>query len=97
MARKSRRRRVLTSGGWQWSSSFPPPGYGPGEPHYRGPAPEGSPDDPPGGGDGGVREPRKPKPSPPGLTERLPEPEPILFAADRTVPSPGEITQMSPV
>ncbi|MBO3751338.1 hypothetical protein J5X84_35140 [Streptosporangiaceae bacterium NEAU-GS5] len=96
MSRRSRRRRVLTNGGWHWSSTFPPPGYGPGEPHYQGPSPEGPLDDPPPG-DGGVREPRKPKPSPPTLTEHLPEPDPFYIAADRTTPTPAELTCPAPV
>jgi GNAT superfamily N-acetyltransferase len=47
-----------------------------------------------GTGEGGVREPRRPKPSPPALSaEELP-PEPPIVAADRTIPPPGEVTSV---
>lgn len=45
------------------------PGYGPGEPHGPG-------GDDATGGDGGVREPRRPKPAPPSLSARAPLPGP---------------------
>ncbi|MFI6599702.1 hypothetical protein ACIBHX_25930 [Nonomuraea sp. NPDC050536] len=68
MSKRSRRRRALTSGAPSWK-----PGYGPGEPH--GPDDDDLPGDPMGG-DGGVREPRRPKPAPPSLSARAPLPGP---------------------
>lgn len=85
MSKRSRRRRALTSGAPAWL-----PGFGPGEPHDPGE------DDPPsdeGGGKGGVREPRRPKPAPPFLTAEAPLPEPLFYAHDRTVPPPDEVTR----
>ncbi|MFG1710118.1 hypothetical protein ACFLIM_43815 [Nonomuraea sp. M3C6] len=85
MSKRSRRRRALTSGGLA-----PRPGYGPGEPHW----PEGEdPFDDPRGGEGGVREPRRPKPAPPSLSAEAPEPEPLVHARDRTEPPPDEVTR----
>lgn len=67
------------------------PGYGPGEPHW--PGERDFPfDDPSEGGEGGVREPRKPKPAPPALSAEAPLPELLLYAHDRTEPPPGEVT-----
>jgi hypothetical protein len=67
------------------------PGYGPGEPHW--PGERDFPfDDPSEGGEGGVREPRKPKPAPPALSAEAPLPESLLYAHDRTEPPPGEVT-----
>ncbi|MEV0621115.1 hypothetical protein AB0I81_47850 [Nonomuraea sp. NPDC050404] len=86
MSKRSRRRRALTSGAPAWA-----PGYGPGEPHWT----EGGdfpPDDLLGGGEGGVREPRRPKPAPPTLMAEAPLPEPPVYARDRTRPSPAEVT-----
>ncbi|MEU7891793.1 hypothetical protein AB0B45_02885 [Nonomuraea sp. NPDC049152] len=68
MSKRSRRRRALTSGAPAWM-----PGFGPGEPHWS----DDFPDEPPGG-EGGVREPRRPKPTLPGMPEHLDEPEPPI-------------------
>ncbi|MEU7743566.1 hypothetical protein [Nonomuraea sp. NPDC049158] len=86
MSKRSRRRRVLTSGAPSWL-----PGFGPGEPH--GPD-EDFPFDEPGGGEGGVREPRRPKPAPPSLMAQALLPEPPVRARDRSIPSPDEVTRM---
>ncbi|MBF8190069.1 hypothetical protein ITP53_30945 [Nonomuraea sp. K274] len=86
MSKRSRRRRALPSGVSSWL-----PGFGPGEPH--GPEDDDFPFDDPRGGDGGVREPRKPKPAPPSLSAEAPLPEPPLIARDRTEPPPGEVTR----
>ncbi|WP_336212775.1 hypothetical protein [Nonomuraea sp. LPB2021202275-12-8] len=84
MSKRSRRRRALTSG-----ALGSPLGFGPGEPH--GPGEDDPPfDDPPRGG---VREPRRPKPAPPFLTEQAPLPEPPVRARDRTLPPPDEVTR----
>jgi len=83
--KRSRRRRVLTSGGTGWR-----PGFGPGEPHWQGG--EDFPFDDPQEGEGGVREPRRPKPAPPSLSAEAPLPEPLPFARDRTEPPPAEVT-----
>ncbi|RJL34507.1 hypothetical protein [Bailinhaonella thermotolerans] len=45
---------------------------------------------------GGVREPRRPKPAPPGSAQRLPEPEPPVVARDRMRPSAREMTETRP-
>ncbi|MCK2216744.1 hypothetical protein MF672_023510 [Actinomadura sp. ATCC 31491] len=85
MTKRSRKRRVLTGGALGRRL-----GFGPGEPH----GPDGGdlpPDDRPGG-DGGVREPRRPKPAPPSLAAEAPLPEPGLVARDRTLPPPAEVT-----
>ena len=87
VSKRSRRRRALTSGAASWL-----PGFGPGEPH--GPDDEDFPFDEPGGGQGGVREPRRPKPAPPSLMAEAPLPEPPLWAHDRSVPPPDEVTRM---
>ncbi|WP_219464618.1 hypothetical protein [Nonomuraea rhizosphaerae] len=85
MSKRSRRARVLTSG-----APGRLPGFGPGEPH----APDDDfPFDDPGGREGGVREPRRPRPTLPSLVERAPLPEPEVWAHDRTVPPPGEVTR----
>ncbi|NRQ32016.1 hypothetical protein HII36_09210 [Nonomuraea sp. NN258] len=87
MSKRSRRRRALPSGAPSW-----PPGFGPGEPH--GPDDDDFPfDDPPGGGEGGVREPRRPKTPPPSLVERAPLPEPPVRVRDVSAPSPEEVTR----
>ncbi|MEU8251220.1 hypothetical protein [Nonomuraea sp. NPDC048916] len=87
MSKRSRRRRALTTGG-----PFRLPGFGPGEPH--GPDDEGFPFGEEGGGrEGGVREPRRPKPAPPSLLMEAPMPPPLIHAHDRTVPPPGEVTR----
>ena len=65
-----RRRRALTGG-----ALGPRPGFGPGERHEPG-ADDDPPFDDPFGGDGGVREPRRPKPAPPSMTMEAPPPEP---------------------
>lgn len=85
MSKRSRKRRALTSGAPSWL-----PGFGPGEAH--GPD-EDFPFDDPQGGDGGVREPRRPKPAPPSLIAEAPLPEPPLIGRDRCQPSPEEVTQ----
>ncbi|MEV4359681.1 hypothetical protein ACWEPL_60235 [Nonomuraea sp. NPDC004186] len=86
MSKRSRRRRALPSGAPAWM-----PGYGPGEPHW--PGERDFPfDDPSEGGEGGVREPRKPKPAPPALSAEAPLPEQLLYARDRTEPPPREVT-----
>ncbi|MEV1173797.1 hypothetical protein [Nonomuraea sp. NPDC049784] len=75
VSKRSRRRRALPSGAPAWL-----PGFGPGEPH----GPEGKDfpfDDPP---EGGVREPRKPKPAPPSLSAEAPPPEPPPYAHHRS-------------
>ncbi|MFB4275858.1 MULTISPECIES: hypothetical protein [unclassified Nonomuraea] len=86
MSKRSRRRRALPSGAPAW-----PPGFGPGEPHWT----EGDdfPFDDPQGGEGGVREPRRPKPAPPALSAEAPLPEPLIRARDRTQPPPDEVTR----
>ncbi|GAA3562786.1 hypothetical protein GCM10022419_049300 [Nonomuraea rosea] len=86
MSKRSRRRRALPSGAPTWL-----PGYGPGEPHWG----EGDefPFDDPQGGEGGVREPRRPKPAPPSLTAEMAPPEPPVYARDRTEPSPDAVTR----
>jgi hypothetical protein len=85
VSKRSRRRRALTSGAPTWQ-----PGYGPGEPH--GPDIEDPPSDDPRRGDGGVREPRRPKPVPPSFSMEAPLPEPSVRARDRTLPPPAEVT-----
>jgi hypothetical protein len=85
VSKRSRQRRALTSG-----APSSKPGYGPGEPH--GPDLGGSRDDDPGGGEGGVREPRRPKPVPPSFSMEAPLPEPPLRARDRMVPPADEVT-----
>ncbi|MEV6155664.1 hypothetical protein AB0L53_35525 [Nonomuraea sp. NPDC052129] len=87
MSKRSRRRRALPSGAPSWL-----PGFGPGEPH--GPDDEDFPFDEPGGGEGGVREPRRPKPAPPSLMAQALLPEPPVRARDRSIPSPDEVTSM---
>ncbi|MFC4111369.1 hypothetical protein [Nonomuraea zeae] len=86
MSKRSRRRRALTSGAPTWM-----PGYGPGEPHWG----EGGdfPFDDPSRGEGGVREPRRPKPAPPSLSAEAPPPEPFVIARDRTEPPPDTVTR----
>ncbi|SEG90882.1 hypothetical protein SAMN05444920_107132 [Nonomuraea solani] len=86
MSKRSRRRRALPSGAPAW-----PPGFGPGEPH----GPKDDFDDPPGdpGREGGVREPRRPKPAPPALSAEAPLPEPLVFVHDRSEPPPAEVTR----
>ena len=68
---------------WQLAGRRPPvsapPGFDPGGGPAGGPQPGGPgprPDDGSGGGpgDGGVREPRRPKPGPSGVAEHRPEP-----------------------
>jgi hypothetical protein len=86
VSKRSRRRRALTGGG-----AGRRPGFGPGEPHA--PGEDDFPFDDPGGGEGGVREPRKPKPPPPFLVERAPLPEPEIWARDRSLPPPEEVTR----
>jgi hypothetical protein len=86
VSKRSRKRRVLPSG-----APGRRPGYGPGEPHW--PGDEGFPHDDPQDGEGGVREPRRPKPAPPALSAEAPLPEPLLFAHDRTEPPPAEVTR----
>ncbi|KAB8193213.1 hypothetical protein FH608_023245 [Nonomuraea phyllanthi] len=88
MSRRSRRRRALPSGALAW-----PPGYGPGEPHWPGEG-ELPPDDPPGTGEGGVREPRRPKPAPPSLSAEALPPEPPVHVRNRLEPPPGEVTEL---
>jgi hypothetical protein len=88
VSKRSRRRRALTGG-----ALGPRPGFGPGEPHEPG-ADDDPPFDDPFGGDGGVREPRRPKPAPPSMTMEAPPPEPPLRARDRTLPPPGEMTSV---
>jgi hypothetical protein len=91
VSKRSRRRRALTSGAPAWK-----PGYGPGEPH--------GPDEPhgpggPGGsggpaeGEGGVREPRRPKPVPPSSGMEAVPPDPPVHAAAPPVPRPGELVE----
>jgi hypothetical protein len=46
--------------------------------------------------DGGVREPRNPRPSAPAMAAQAPEPEPPIVAADHTVPPPGATTTSLP-
>ncbi|MEO3870172.1 hypothetical protein ABGB18_15270 [Nonomuraea sp. B12E4] len=77
MSKRSRRRRALTGGAPSWL-----PGFGPGEPH--GPDEGDSPLDDPRGGEGGVREPRKPKPAPPSQPVAAVPPEPPILARDRS-------------
>lgn len=86
MSKRSRKRRVLPSG-----APGRRPGFGPGEPHW--PGGENPPPDDPRDGEGGVREPRRPKPAPPSLSAEAPPPEPLVFARDRTEPPPGEVTR----
>jgi hypothetical protein len=86
VSKRSRKRRALPSGAPTWL-----PGFGPGEPHWG----EGDdfPFDDPRGGEGGVREPRKPKPAPPSLSGEAPLPEPPPYAHDRTQPPPDDVTR----
>ncbi|NUP67780.1 MAG: hypothetical protein HOV96_27235 [Nonomuraea sp.] len=90
MSKRSRRRRALTSG-----APAPKPGYGPGEPH--GPDDSGDPpkgEDGGGGrGEGGVREPRRPKPVPPSSPIEAAPPDPPIHAGNPSVPPPGEVVQ----
>ncbi|MET7331379.1 hypothetical protein [Nonomuraea sp. NPDC005650] len=88
MSKRSRRRRALPSGAPAWR-----PGFGPGEPHWPG-GEEFPFDDPSEGGEGGVREPRKPKPAPPALSAEAPLPEPPVYARDRSEPPPDEVTRV---
>ncbi|TYB63888.1 hypothetical protein FXF51_22795 [Nonomuraea sp. PA05] len=85
MSKRSRRRRALSSGAPVW-----PPGFGPGEPHWT--ERDYPPFTDPPGGKGGVREPRRPKPSPPALSAEAVPPDPPVHARDRTLPPPEEVT-----
>ncbi|MBE1561677.1 hypothetical protein [Nonomuraea africana] len=79
MSKRSRRRRALSSGAPAWM-----PGSGPGEPHWSDDdLPFDFPSDEPPGGEGGVREPRRPKPTPPVLSEELDEPDPPITVKAR--------------
>ncbi|NUT42959.1 MAG: hypothetical protein HOV86_23530 [Thermoactinospora sp.] len=92
MSRRSRKRRVLSGGGIGWRV-----GFGPGEPHWPGDAdpPDVIGDEGPGRGPfdegppGGVREPRRPKPTLPGMSEHLPLPEPPVHADARSAMASG--------
>ncbi|WP_084957999.1 hypothetical protein [Thermoactinospora rubra] len=82
MGKRSRRRRVLTGGAPGWL-----PGFGPGEPH--GPDPD-DPDAPPfDHPEGGVREPRRPKPAPPSLAAEAPLPQPPVAVRERALEVTG--------
>jgi hypothetical protein len=79
VSKRSRRARVLTSGDIGWRV-----GFGPGEPHWPGdidPLDEGP--------SGGVREPRRPAPTLPGMSEHMPLPEPPIHAEARFAATSG--------
>ncbi|MEU6714771.1 hypothetical protein ABZ897_25195 [Nonomuraea sp. NPDC046802] len=80
MSKRSRRRRALPSGAPAW-----PPGFGPGEPHW-----DDGDDRPFDDPQGGVREPRRPKPAPPSLSAEAPLPEPPQQVRERVEMIPGD-------